>query len=286
MLDRRGYPEPVAIVLAEAIALTSALGGALKFDGTFTLQAVGDGPIKLLLADMTSAGALRGYAQCDTDRLSESLSVWTSGEPIDDAVPRLLGAGHLAFTVDQGPHTERYQGLVELVGDTLTACAEHYLRHSEQIDAGITVAAGRVVGAGGADAWRAAALMIQRMPETADTGATATASDWTREETEDGWRRSRFLMDSVTLPQLLDPELTPDELLYRLFHEEAVRVYRTLPLTAACRCSRARVARTLRAMPHGEVAGMTIDGEVIVTCEFCGATYAFDDLELAELYAT
>src|SRR6185437_16788416 len=111
ILTRHAYPAPVAAMLGEAITLAVALAGALKYEGVFTLQTKGDGPIKMMVADVTTAGALRGYAQFDTAKLEAETAV-------NGSVPRLLGAGYLALTVDQGEHTERYQGIVELTGST------------------------------------------------------------------------------------------------------------------------------------------------------------------------
>src|SRR5579863_5532519 len=132
ILTRHAYPEPVAVILGEAIVLAAALAGALKYEGVFTLQTKGDGPIRLIVADVTSAGAVRGYAQFDTD------AVAAAGPGA--RVPRLLGAGYLAFTVDQGEHTARYQGIVELEGASLAECTHHYFRQSEQVEAGLKVA--------------------------------------------------------------------------------------------------------------------------------------------------
>ncbi len=283
VLGRQDYPAPVAALLGETLALAAVLAGALKYEGIFTLQAVGDGPVKMIVADMTSEGAMRGYAGYDEERLARALDgVAPGGGRFEDPVPRLLGKGHLAFTVDQGQETERYQGIVELEGETLADATEHYFRHSEQIDAGISVAAARA-GANGHAAWRAAALMIQRLPEadaTAEAGWAAPEGD-----AAERWHRAHILMDSVRAEELVDPELTPDRLLYRLFHEEGVRVYRPHPLHAGCRCSRERVETTLRRMSRDSVEELTVDGIVTVTCQFCNESYVLDRTELEALYA-
>src|SRR6266700_3174314 len=142
MLDRiiaqHDYPTAVGIMLSEAIVLALALASTLKYNGVFTLQTKGDGPIRLLVTDVTTAGAVRGYAQYDAAKLAE-----TTGSGGTTSVPRLLGAGYLAFTVDQGEDIERYQGIVALEGATLAECIHHYFRQSEQIAAGIKVAVDR-----------------------------------------------------------------------------------------------------------------------------------------------
>lgn len=266
ILTRHAYPAPVAQLLGEAIALAVALAGALKYDGIFTLQTKGDGPIKMMVTDVTTAGALRGYAQFDAARLAAAAA---TGAP----VPRLLGAGYLALTVDQGEHTERYQGIVELQGGTLAECVHHYFRQSEQVEAALKVAVAQVADAldgttGGTPRWRAGALMIQRLPLEAYT--------LQREEEDDAWRRAAIFMSSSTSAELIDPALAPERLLFRLFHEDGVRAHRPHALEAKCRCSRHRVESVLRALTPDEIADMKVDGKITVTCEFCSAVYDFD----------
>jgi molecular chaperone Hsp33 len=276
ILTRHAYPEPVAVILGEAIALAAALAGALKYDGVFTLQTKGDGPIRLVVADVGSDGAVRGYAQYDAEKLAKALAAMPGGAAaIGDSVPRLLGAGYLAFTVDQGEHTERYQGIVELQGATLAECAHHYFRQSEQVEAGIKVAIARLPDRQGVPHWRAGSMMIQRLPSEADASK--------REAAEDGWRRAMILMSSSTSDELVDPELAPEALLFRLFHEDGVRAYRRHDLVARCRCSRERVERVLRMLPSEELATMKADGHIVVTCEFCSAAYHLDEAEIHAL---
>ena len=203
--------------------------------------------------------------------------------PAAPAIPcrELLGKGYLAFTVDQGPDTERYQGIVELNGATLAECAHNYFRQSEQMDAAVKLAVGRVASDGG-DAWRAAGMMVQRLPEAAPRRLLSGES--ADEEVEEGWRRAVIMMGASTTGELLDPRLHPHRLLYRLFHEDGVRVYGPVELSAGCRCSRARVESTLRPFPREEIGDMKIDGKVVVTCEFCSTDYVFDDADLDHLY--
>ena len=262
------YPPPVAGMMAETLVLSALLASGLKYDGIFTLQTQGDGPLDTMVADVTSDGDIRGYARFDADRLA------TASEAGGGAVPRLLGAGHMAFTVDQGPDTERYQGITELAGATLTDCARDYFRRSEQLDAAIAVAAEPGGNGGGG---RAAALTIHRLPSP--EGAA-------EDDAEDEWRRAVILMSSVRAAEMLDAALTPADLLYRLFHREGVRVFRQRRLRHACRCSRKRVVRILGSFPRAEVESMAEDGRVTVTCEFCKASYVFEEPDVARLYAS
>jgi molecular chaperone Hsp33 len=268
ILGAHAYPAPAARLLGEALALAAALAGALKYDGVFTLQAKGDGAVRLLVADVTSAGDLRGYAQADAARLTG----------LDEAaLPRLMGAGHLAFTVDQGPETDRYQGIVALDGATLADCIHHYFRQSDQYTAALKVAAARVADGSGAARWRAGAITLQRLPPS---GRSTPDED---EAAEDGWRRALALMGSVRSDELLDPTLAPDQLLWRLFHEEGVRVFAPQGLRARCRCSAHRVEAMLRALGPAELEEYLVDGHVVVTCQFCNETRRFDQAALTRL---
>lgn len=272
VLGGRGYPAAVEGLLAEAVALAAALASALKFDGIFTLQTSSDGPVGMLVADVTGEGAIRGYARVDKERLAAALA-----RPGEAPIPKLLGAGHLAFTVDQGPEMQRYQGITALEGATLSDCAHAHLRQSEQLESAIVLAASHSLGRN--EASGAAALMVQRLPpESAPEGPAG-------ERAEDNWRRAVTLTGSITTAELLDPGLAPRDLLYRLYHEDGVRLYRPRPLRHACRCSRERVANTLRSFPKDEITVLATEGVVEVTCEFCGARYEFGGDALEALYA-
>jgi molecular chaperone Hsp33 len=270
IVKRHDYPPAVGTVLGEAIALAVALSSTLKYDGVFTLQTKGDGPIRLLVADVTTGGAVRGYAQYDPAKLAE---VAASGGAA--SVPRLLGAGYLAFTVDQGEDTERYQGIVALEGATLAECVHHYFRQSEQIAAGIKVAVDRDAEG----AWRGGCFLIQKLPDGERSEFLGT-----REELEDGWRRALILMGSATSQELTDPELAPEDLLFRLFHEDGVRVFRTHAVRAECRCSRERIDRVLRSLPFEERQDLgEADGSMTVTCQFCNTSYRFERADVAAI---
>ena len=256
IIRQHAYPDSVARLLAEMMVLAAALGAALKYEGVFTLQTKGDGPIKLMVVDITSTGAMRGYAQFDTAAVAAI--------PTDQAsLPRLHGKGYLAFTVDQGQHTDRYQGIVEMDGATLSDCVHHYFRQSEQLKAGFKLAAAK-----GPEGWRAGAIMLQRLPQENVTEMAEDVAD-------DAWRRAFILMASCTDKELLDLETPATDILYRLFHEDGVRVQKVQGVEAKCRCSRARVETVLNAMSPAELADLQVDGKLEVTCEFCNTRYDF-----------
>ena len=277
ILQRHAYPDAVAAMLGETMTLAVLLSSMLKYEGIFTLQTKGDGPISLMVADITSVGDIRAYAQFN----EAAVAAAAKDVPIAPA-PALLGKGYIAFTVDQGPHTERYQGIVELSGKTLADCVQHYFRQSEQLDTGLTVQVGRT----DEGHWRAGGIMLQRLPEQQpqmDGTAPQLSSD-----AEDGWRRAMVLMASTTTDELLATDLRANDLLFRLFHEDGVRVWPPSHLRFGCRCSRERVVTMLSSLPRAEVETMKVDGtdEVEVVCQFCSTAYRFDESELDRVYGT
>ncbi len=265
ILGRQDYPPAVAGHLAEMLALTGALSSLLKYDGVFTLQARGDGPVAMMVADVTDDGDLRGFAGFDPD----AVAAVTAQDPAA-GLTRLMCKGQIAYTVDLGDKEERYQGIVALSGDRLADCLQHYFRASEQIRSGIVCAADKVDGR-----WRAAAMVLQRLPEEEDR---------LDEPDEDAWRRSMILQASCTQGELLDPGLSAHDLLYRLFHEEGVRVFEARQLTGGCRCSREKLAGVISSLPYDEILDLRVDGVVTVSCEFCNSRYDFDAQDLAQIF--
>jgi len=261
-LKGHDYPPEVADMLAETLTLGATLASTLKYDGLFTLQVQSDGPISVLVADLTTNGGVRGYARYDAARVADAAKLQGA------KVPRLLGNGHLAFTVDQGPDMERYQGVVALEGGTLAACAQTYFRTSEQLETII------FLGSNHDDqGYKAGALLVQRMPNKHITDS---------EETEENWRRIVVLLASLKLEELLDEDLSPEQILFRLYHEDGVRVFEAKPLVHKCRCSLQKVANTLKSFPREEIT--VEDGTAQVVCEFCIATYDFTIADLDQLY--
>jgi molecular chaperone Hsp33 len=262
ILARHDYPDLVARQLAEMMALSAVLAAALKYEGIFTLQTKGDGPISLMVVDLTSAGAMRGYAQFDAEAIA-ALS------PDQRSLPHLLGNGYLAFTVDQGDYTDRYQGIVELTGASLSESIHHYFRQSEQMQAGFKLAAAKIDGH-----WRSGALMLQRLP-------VAEGGEIAGDVAEDAWRRVFALMASCTDKELTNRDLPVTDLLFRLFHEDGVRVFTRQGVEAKCRCSRERIDNVLKSMGPGELDDMWVDSKIVVTCEFCNTGYVFTPQDLA-----
>jgi molecular chaperone Hsp33 len=280
IIHKHDYPQPVSALLAEAVALTAMLGASLKFDGKFILQTNSDGPVDLLVADYTSPGKIRGYARF------ESKTVKSLAEPTPQA---LLGKGHLAMTIDQGAGMERYQGIVPLGNVTLTEAALGYFAQSEQIPTRLKLSAGPLVGRGSraAEMWRAGAIMVQHLPREGGMSAMPFSSGDAPEGAEepvsenDNWVKARLLLDTAEDHELLDPMLSPEELLYRLYHEDGVTVYPAVTLERHCTCSREKIGELLRSFSEDDRNAMLKDGEIGVTCEFCSTRYRFQPEEVA-----
>lgn len=269
VLDAHNYPAPIAHLVAETMILALLLSSMLKYEGIFTLQTKGDGPVSMLVADVTSGGDVRACAHFDSERLQharEQLSALKVKEKSQNHLAQYMGQGYIAFTVDQGQHSERYQGIVELKGASLVDCVQHYFNQSEQIGTGIKMAVGQRDGK-----WRAGGLMLQHMPEEGGN-VEAGASNLN----EDDWRRSMIFLDSCTEDEFLDPNLHSNTLLMRLFHEEGVRVFDPIAVQKGCRCSLERVEGILALMPDEDLDYMNEDGEIVMRCEFCSHEFRFD----------
>lgn len=281
ILSRHAYPVPVSRLLGEAVALAVLLGTSLKFDGRFQLQTRSDGAVDMLVVDFEAPDRVRAYARFDAERLA------TLGA--DPAPAALLGKGHLALTIDQGADMNRYQGIVPLVGQSMEAAAHEYFAQSEQIPTRIRLAVGMVVG-GGVNAWRAGGLLLQFLPAAPDRlrrgdlppGDAPPGAETAHEPAEDdAWVEARSLADTTEDHELLDPTLTSERLLFRLFHERGVRVFDAQPVVERCRCSRDRIlAMLVRFSDEERHAMVGDDGRIGITCEFCSTHYQVEPGEI------
>lgn len=256
ILGPHDYPEPVAHLVAETVTLAALLSSMLKYEGIFTLQTKGDGPVGMVVADMTSKGEVRGCASFDKARVAKY------GDEID-LLPIFLGKGYIAFTVDQMGKTDRYQGIVELKGKSLVECVQHYFSQSEQIGTGIKVAVGREDGK-----WRAGGLMLQMMPESAQGESTLARKE--------DWNRTMTLLETMKNVEILDPELHSRELLMRLFHEEGVRVYKTITVTKGCRCDAKKIEKVMESLTDDDIDYLAESGTIKMHCEFCSKDFTLD----------
>jgi molecular chaperone Hsp33 len=280
ILEKHAYPAPVAKLLGEAVVLTVMLGSALKIEGRFILQTQSDGPVRMLVVDFTAPGKVRACARFDKTRVAAAIAA-------NKATPgALLGQGHLAMTIDQGPDTSRYQGLVALNGGTLEDAAHEYFLRSEQIPTRVrlTVAEELRAGNGGAShRWRAGGVMLQFLPKSPerarvadlDPGDAPPGTEPHSVKEDDAWVEGRALVETVEDVELVDPSLSSERLIYRLFHEPGVRVFRAADVRAECSCSRGSVEAMLKSFSQDDRDHMVEDGKISVTCEFCSATYKF-----------
>jgi molecular chaperone Hsp33 len=273
ILAQHNYPRPVARLVGEAAALTVLLGSALKMEGRFQLQTKSDGSIAMIVVDFDAPDRLRAFARYDETRLDEAER---SGD--------YLGRGHLAFTIDQGGEASRYQGIVALEGQSLEAAAHQYFHQSEQIPTLVRLAvAENVTGAG--VTWRAGGLMVQFLPDSPerqrqpDFDPGDAPDDYAIETPpiDDAWTEALAIAETIEDHELVDPTLSSERLLFRLFHERGVKVFAAQAVRDACRCSQERIEAMLRRFSPQERAEMIgDDGKIGVTCEFCSTYRAFD----------
>jgi len=278
LLTKHDYPPPVGKLLGEAVVLATLLGSSLKFDGRFLLQTQTDGPVSFLIVDFQLPDRVRAYARYDASRL----------KPGQDSAT-LLGRGHLAMTIDQGPDMNRYQGFVALEGGNLEDAAHEYFLRSEQIPTRVRLAVGEEWrgGNGPKHRWRAGGMLLQFLPKAPERARQADlhpgdAPEGTVVHTvaeDDAWVEGQSMIATVEDVELIDPELSGERLLYRLFHERGVRVFAPLPLRAQCSCSRDAVSAMLKSFEPKDRAEMVKDGRVVVTCEFCSSVYEFTPTE-------
>lgn len=260
------YPDAVARLLGEAMMTGALVAQSLKFKGRLVVQCYGtnEGAVSLLMADCTTDGNIRGYARWNEDKLKDiELDSRNPGAEL------LLGKGTFSMTIDQGPDMDQYQGIAGIEGERLSDCAEHYFNQSEQIPTKIRLACGQSVEEDGAH-WTGGGMMIQKI-----------ADDETREDAAQPWLTAQTLFKTLTDAELIDPELSTERLLFRLFHEDGVRIVETREVNAQCRCSRERLLDTFKSFDKAAIDDMAEDGVITAKCEFCATDYVFPLAEVS-----
>lgn len=246
VLGRHDYPPAVREQLGQALAAVLLLAATIKFKGSLILQAQGSGPLRTLVAQASESKAVRGIARWEGDVPSGSLE-------------QIFGTGRLVLTI-QSEGAEPYQGVVPLEGENLTTAIETYFRRSEQLATRLWLFA---------DEHTAVGLFLQQMPAHAQNLAD--------------WDRVAMLADTITAKELMNIE--NERLLYRLFHEETVRLFEAERVRFRCTCSRDRIERVLCALGQPEVDGIIAEhGNVEVHCEFCNRLYQFDAVDTLALF--
>lgn len=249
--SRQNYPPAVTALLGEFLAAASLLSATLKFPATITVQARGQGPIKTIMAECFQKTKIRGIVRGDLGALSGKQSL-----------RQLLESATLVITIEpqQG---ERYQGIVPLESDSLSACLEHYFAQSEQLATKIKLVASQ---------HKASGILLQQMPRTRD-----------KEKSEADWQHLGALLESLKVNEQLD--LSHKDQLYRLFHNEDIRLLEAEPLRFQCSCSKPRTAKALASLGQEELENILQEqGSVQINCEFCDQRYVFDNNDIAALF--
>lgn len=270
ILEKHAYPRPVSAVIAESTVLAAMLASTLKYDGLFTLQTQSNGPVSMIVVDVTSAGKIRACAKFDEQRLEAGQTLRKTSGEIEPA-PHLMGAGHLAFTVDQGKNTELYQGIVDLQGKNLTECALRYFKQSEQIDTNLKLFL--LPPQGESKTWLAAGIMLQKMPLKGGAVVDADAA-------AEAWNEANVFLESLSENEVFDASLSSADILHRLFHGNDLKIVQTKEYSFGCRCSRDKLLNTLSTFSKEDIASMVENGKITATCHFCSAQYCFDPGEL------
>jgi len=284
ILARHGYPDLIARVIGEAAALTVMLGASLKLEGRFQLQTKTDGIVDMVVVDFNAPDKLRATARFDQEKLQALGSVIPStGE--------LLGSGYLAMTIDQGTERSRYQGVVALEGQGFEEAAHQYFRQSEQIPTQVRLAVAEQFE-DGRRTYRSGGVMIQFLPSSSERLRQADldpgdipeghpSHDLAGPSEDDAWLEAKSLLATVEDIELIDPAVSSERLLYRLFHERGVRVFEGQPVHEECTCSHERIMGMMRRFSPEDRRDMVGDnGRIGITCEFCSRFYDLDPADV------
>ncbi len=280
VLKQHAYPPQVEALVAEMTLLTALIGQTIKLRWKLSLQLQSNGPVRMIATDYYGpekegeAARIRAYASFDEDRL-------TDGEPFAQ-----VGNGYFAILIDQGRGMSPYQGISPLAGGSIKACAEAYFAQSEQLATRFALRFGKSQEPGSPEHWRAGGIMLQHMPKASPSVAgdggsgeagLLLAADILEGDDEENWNRANILLDSVEDLEMIGPSVAPTQLLLRLFHEEAPRVYDAQPVKFGCTCSEDRVRQSLSIYSAKDIEKMTTpEGRVTADCQFCGAHYSLD----------
>jgi molecular chaperone Hsp33 len=263
--QQHNYPPLVQESLLQLVTLALILSSGFKYEGIFTLQVVGNGPLRLMVVDITHDYHIRACARFDA-ALIEQLAAKPLIHP---ALSDLCGEGHLIFTVDQPTTTERYQGIVALSGKTLAESLHHYFEQSEQLRASLVLFTRQNLNPRQQtqkNFYELGALFIQQMP------LAQTQESWDSQQ----WEDLTTFISTVSVEELLNHDLTPETLLHRLFWQEGVRLHPEKIAIMKCRCSQEKIANLLKTFPVEDRQAMIVEGKIFVTCEFCNQIYDFD----------
>lgn len=272
IIHKHGYVKNVSVALSETTALAVLLANALKFEGLFTLQLQGNGPVSTIVADVTSDGKIRACANYDKEHLEKAWALRKNEGEIE-ATPHLLGTGTLAFTIDDGKNNY-HQGVVDLQGKTLEECALRYFKQSEQIETMLKLFVEIPEDEEGD--WKAGGILLQRIPNYG--GKNVDMEDIAELKNE-----AEILMKSLKKDELFDKNLSLQEILYRLYHANKLVITKENSYEFKCRCSREKLLKTLRGFSEDELSSMLDENSKIkAKCGFCSEEYEFTIPEILQ----
>ena len=254
ILNRHNYPKPIESLLADTLTITACIGSRMKHEGIFTIQAKGDGNVNTLFSDITNDGFLRGYVGFNPELLKEEIDLVS-----------LMGSGHIAFTLDQGDFSKRYQGIVPLEGENISKSAEHYFNNSEQLETKFSTFNYYEVDKNknlDKQLFPAGLIMLQKMPNKNDY--------LDKEDNDEVWSNSLNFLSTLKKEEFLSIDLSSENILLRLFHELGITIYDKIEIEDQCRCSQEKVQSALEKLSQNDLQNLSNeDGKIIVVCEFC-----------------
>ena len=250
IIKRHNYANNIESLLADTLTITACLGSRMKHDGVFTIQGKGSGDVHTLFADITSDGCLRGYVGLKENFKNENVNL-----------VKLMGSGHISFTLDQGKYSKRYQGIVELE-EEISKATELYFSNSEQLETKFsTFNYYDIDEADRADLFPGGLIMLQKMP---------IKNKFLEETNKEVWELSRSFLSTLKKEEFLSTKLSSKDILFRLFSELKVITYNEIEIKDKCRCSQDRVQFALNNLDKKELSEIADEnGNIRVTCEFC-----------------
>ena len=251
IVKRHEYPANIESLFADTLSITACLGSRMKHEGVFTIQAKGTGDVNTLFSDITSDGFLRGYVGLSSGFVTE-----------ESNLNSLMGSGHVSFTLDQGKHTKRYQGIVSLEEPSMSKITELYFNNSEQLETKfLTFNYFDIEKNNRKNLFSAGLIMLQKMP---------VKNSFDEESNEEIWQNSLNFLSTLGKEEFLSTNLTSEEILYRLFNELEVTVYEKIIIKDQCRCSDEKIKFVIENLSKKELRKIADEnGNVKVVCEFC-----------------
>lgn len=269
ILQHHNYPTSVRNLLGELCSAAALLFANLKFEGTMVMQIHGDGPIRLLVVECNDQLQLRAMAKLGNDEIVSEGTL--------QGLINVHGKGRFIITLDPSDKSagqQPYQGIVPIIGDSIAAIIENYMRQSEQLDTRLWLACDDNVSRG---------MLLQRLPYFGGKLTDGQQSEQSQDDAQQAWERAAILGNTVKHEELLETDNAT--LMHRLFWEESLRMFDAQPIQFSCSCSREKVGNMLVMLGQTEVNdALAATGRLDINCDFCGKPYSFDAVDCAELF--